>query len=182
MGGGRARLNTGDVIQNLSPLLWRCAGPAALVTAVLAAGCGQSANHVSRSPVTTPTTTATTQTASSAAAAVRSTVSVRRPAARTDSTAGGVRVDGTMAVIRAGTVIARFAGSGNRVLGSVNARTAVVLQWRASGRPLTLLTAGGFPIVESANGAGRIRLLRGDYRGLRIVTAQRWSVEVRVAL
>ena len=83
-------------------------------------------------------------------------------------------------VIRAGRTIRRFSGSGNHAIGSVSAKTAVVLQWSTSGQGFQLITRQGFLLLDSHARAGRIRLSPGDYR-LRVASPARWTVLVRAS-
>ena len=85
-------------------------------------------------------------------------------------------------VVAAGRVIRSFSGVGDRRVGALSERAAVVLQWRTAGRAIELFTGRGFVLVDSHAATGRVRLARGDYPALRVATRGPWTVQLRAAL
>jgi hypothetical protein len=79
-------------------------------------------------------------------------------------------------------VIRSFSGTGNRRIGSLSEKTAIVLQWRTAGRAIQLFTVHGFVSVDSHAATGRVRLARGGYPALRVATRGSWTVRLRAAL
>lgn len=76
-------------------------------------------------------------------------------------------------------LLRRFAGSGDTRLGTVVVRSAEELVWQAGHAPIQIFAANGFMLVNSQAPHGSIRLSRGTYRGVRVATHARWSIELR---
>jgi hypothetical protein len=117
----------------------------------------------------------------SAGAAHASSVSTAKAVDQSRPSRSGGPEHADAPVIAAGRLLEAFSGVGNRSIGSLSERAAVVLQWSTAGRPLQLFTERGFLLVDSQPGYGRIRLARGDYRGLRVGTQGAWTIQLRAA-
>jgi len=117
----------------------------------------------------------------SAGAAHASSVSTAKAVDQSRPSRSGGPVHADAPVIAAGRLLEAFSGVGNRSIGSLSERAAVVLQWSTAGWPLQLFTERGFLLVDSQPGYGRIRLARGDYRGLRVGTQGAWTIQLRAA-
>jgi len=59
----------------------------------------------------------------------------------------------------------------------VSARTLLV--WSADHPRIQIFTSKGFMLVNSSSPTGTVRLSRGTYRGVRVSSPARWSVELR---
>jgi hypothetical protein len=147
------------------------------LVAVIATGCGES-KHRSR------TVPASRQQAigKPRGSSRGSSVSTARRTERSGLARSGGRAHGTVPVIGAGRVIRSFSGTGNRRIGSLSEKTAIVLQWRTAGRAIQLFTVHGFVLVDSHAATGRVRLARGGYPALRVATRGSWTVQLRAAL
>lgn len=84
-------------------------------------------------------------------------------------------------VIAAGPVIKTFTGDGDRAIGSLAEKQAIVVQWSTSTPSIQLFTAQGIVLVNASSPVGRVRLAQGDYSGLRVATPGRWTVQLRLA-
>ena len=84
-------------------------------------------------------------------------------------------------VIRAGRTIRSYSGTGNHAIGSLSEKTAIVLEWNTSGQQIQLFTGQGFLILDSHSRAGRVRLAPGQYSGLHVASAARWTLLLRAA-
>ena len=82
-------------------------------------------------------------------------------------------------VIRAGRAIKSFSGTGNRAIGSLSEKHAIVLQWSTSAQRFQLFTAEGFVLLDSHTRVGRVRLGPGDYLRLHVASPARWTLLLR---
>ncbi|MBV8929021.1 MAG: hypothetical protein JO152_07850 [Mycobacteriaceae bacterium] len=82
-------------------------------------------------------------------------------------------------VIRAGRTIRSISGAGNRAIGSLSEKTAIVLQWSSSAQRIQVFTAQGFLLLDSHTRAGRVRLAPGRYFRLRVASPARWTLLLR---
>jgi hypothetical protein len=71
-----------------------------------------------------------------------------------------------------------FTGNGSARLGTLRLRRTATLRWRAAGG-LQLYDRHGFMVLNSRAHHGRVRLRRGVYRGLRVVTPGHWRIAIR---
>ena len=78
-----------------------------------------------------------------------------------------------------GRLLRRFAGFGNRSLGTIVVHSLGVLEWNALRRPIQIFTMRGFMLVSSKAAHGTILLSPGTYRGVRVASASAWSIELR---
>jgi hypothetical protein len=78
-----------------------------------------------------------------------------------------------------GRLLRRFAGSGNRSLGTIVARSPTVLEWNVLRRPIQIFAMRGFMLVSSKAAHGTILLSPGTYRDVRVASAAAWSIELR---
>jgi hypothetical protein len=106
-----------------------------------------------------------------------STGPASRPSRPTSSRRTGAVA--TTPAITAGAVLKSFSGSGAQTIGSISETRATVIQWSATRPPLQLVLPNGFLLVSTEARAGRVRLLRGTYSGVRVMTKGRWTLELR---
>ena len=78
-----------------------------------------------------------------------------------------------------GRLLRRFTGYGNGRLGTIAVHASSLLSWRATQPHIQIFTANGFMLVNSRSTTGTVRVSRGTYRGVRVSSAARWSVELR---
>jgi hypothetical protein len=162
----------------------RPAGAVILLTALLAAGCGQAGTDMAPAPTphaataqTTPATTPHTATPATTGVGGAGRTAVAHPRrAAADHPVRPVPVS-----FAAGRVLRSFSGGGGRTLGSLSVKTPVVLRWHTSGHGVQLVVGSGFLLLNSPASAGRIKLPRGAYPRLRIATVGAWHVDVRAA-
>src|SRR5450755_5221 len=141
----------------------RTATVVVLLVSVIATGCGES-KHRSR------TVPASRQQGigKPRASSPGSSVSKARRIERSGSARSTARAHFVVSVIGAGRVIRSFSGIGDRRIGTLSEKAAVVLQWRTAGRAIELFTVRGFVLVDSHAATGRVRLARGGYPALRV--------------
>jgi hypothetical protein len=148
-----------------------------LLVSVIATGCGES-KHRSR------TVPASRQQAIGGprASSPGLSVSEARRTERSGLARSTARAHVAVPVIAAGRVIRSFSGVGDRRIGTLSERAAVVLEWRTAGRAIELFSVRGFVLVDSHAATGRVRLARGGYPALRVATRGPWTVELRAAI
>jgi hypothetical protein len=78
-----------------------------------------------------------------------------------------------------GRPLRRFAGYGDRSLGTIVVRSASVLVWNARHPAIQIFTAEGFMLVNSKLPNGAVQLSAGTYRGVRVASGAHWSIELR---
>ena len=144
----------------------------ALLVLACAAGCGSSSSTSSAttSPASTPNNSSGTAT-STAAASAPSTAKSAQPS-RPSTPA-------LPAAARSGTLLHRYTGMGDYLLGKIVAPATRVLVWSAHSGRIQIFTASGFMLVNSQSATGSVRLARGTYSGVRVATAASWSLELR---
>jgi hypothetical protein len=155
----------------------RTATVVVLLVAVIATGCGESQHRARTVPASRQQAIGKPRGSSWG-----SSVSTARRTERSGLARSGGRAHGTVPVIGAGRVIRSLSGTGNRRIGSLSEKTAIVLEWRTAGRAIQLFTVRGFVLVDSHAATGRVRLARGDYPVLRVATRGSWTVQLRAAL
>jgi len=161
---------------------------AALAAAIVLAGCGSSgtssssSSTVARQPVGSQKHSvadphdARSKHARNGTQAVPSTSStkhsqsVARPAVRSKSP-----------VISAGAVTRSLSGTGDRAIGALSEKSTVVLEWSTTTPPIQVFALHGFLLVNSNSATGRVRLARGEYKGLRVATKGHWTIQVRAS-
>jgi hypothetical protein len=163
---------------NIFRLHSRSAGAALLLVAIIIA-CWFVSDHRSTTAPLVKQRAITGPARLSANAAHASSVSTAGTVDQRKRARSGHPVHSDVPVIAAGRQLEAFSGVGNRSIGSLSERTAVVLQWSTAGAPFQLFTERGFLLVDSEPGHGRIRLARGDYRGLRVGTQGAWAIQLR---
>jgi hypothetical protein len=75
--------------------------------------------------------------------------------------------------------IGRFAGYGNGRIGTIGTHASIWLVWRVQHAPIQIFASNGFILVKGDGRSGRVQLSRGTYRGVRVATRKRWSIELR---
>ena len=136
------------------------------------AGCGSSSS--------------TSSSASNAASAPNSSSSTAAstPAASAPSTATSAQPShpsaaAPPAAATSGTLLHRYSGTGDYLLGKLVLPASRVLVWSAHYGKIQIFTASGFMLVNSQSATGSVRLARGTYSGVRVATAASWSLELR---
>ena len=84
-------------------------------------------------------------------------------------------------VIQAGALIAGLSGSGSEAIGALSEKTSVVLEWRTAAPPIQIFNAHGFLLVNSNLPNGRIRLARGQYRGMHVGAKGPWTIKIHAS-
>lgn len=84
-------------------------------------------------------------------------------------------------VISAGVVTSTLTGTGKQAIGTLSEKTTVVLQWSTTAGPIQIFGTHGFLLVNSNATTGRVRLARGDYKGLRVAAKGHWTIQVRAS-
>jgi hypothetical protein len=154
-----------------------------LLAAALLVGCGSGSSTTSTRTITS--TTAPTVTVSTSSTGASKTTSTVRPGplpakaskAKTPSTTAPGSTTTAPAPAN-GSVLRRFAGSGNTKLGTIAVSSQEVLVWGAQHPPIQIFTAKGFILVSSGQSSGSIKLSRGTYAGVRVATRAAWSIEL----
>jgi hypothetical protein len=145
--------------------------------------CGGSSQTTSTAGSQNGTTTAKSATATSAtgAPAGASGSTSSRPTAQTTSTSGGTASTPPHPASPSpgGRLLRRFTGYGNGRLGTIAVHASSLLSWRATQPHIQIFTVNGFMLVNSRSTTGTVRVSRGTYRGVRVSSAARWSVELR---
>jgi hypothetical protein len=83
--------------------------------------------------------------------------------------------------IAAGRLVRVFAGTRNAGIGSLSAKTSLVVGWNAARPPIQIFSRQGILLLSSDRRTGRVRLGAGEYRGLRIATRGHWAIQLRAA-
>ena len=84
-------------------------------------------------------------------------------------------------VISAGAVTRSLSGTGDRAIGALSEKSTVVLEWSTTTPPIQVFAPHGFLLVNSNFATGRVRLARGEYKGLRVATKGHWTIQVRAS-
>jgi hypothetical protein len=173
----------------MSSPLRRLCNRAGVVLGVLLAvsvpvSCGKSSQTASTAGSQNGATTAKSATATSAtgAPAGASGSISSTPTAQTTSTSGGTTASTPLhspTPTPGGRLLRRFSGYGNGRLGTIAVHARSLLSWRAGQPHIQIFTATGFMLVNSRSTTGTVSLSRGTYRGVRVSSAARWSVELR---
>ena len=72
----------------------------------------------------------------------------------------------------------RYAGYGNRAIGTIALKSPVALSWKAAKPKIQVFTTTGFVLVNSTKPSGSVHLSKGTYRGVRVASAGAWSLLV----
>lgn len=144
----------------------------ALLVAACIAGCGSSSSTSSATskPASTPNTSSSTA-ASTTAASAPSTAKSAQPSHPS--------TPALPAAATSGTLLHRYTGTGDYLLGKIVAPASRVLVWSAHSGRIQIFTASGFILVNSQSATGSVRLARGTYSGVRVATSSSWSLELR---
>ncbi len=149
--------------------------------ATLAASCGgQSKTTAATSSATAPASTPTATSSNGArpgtpagTSSARHTPHASPPATSTSPSAP--RPAPPSPAVEPGR---RYAGHGNRAIGTLALKSAVRLTWNAAKPKIQLFTSAGFMLVNSTKPTGSVNLTKGTYRGVRVASTGAWSLLV----
>ncbi len=174
---------------------------AALTVAVVLAGCGSSGMSSSTTATVARQTTARQTTASHSPTPARH-ASVTHATGKASKTAPPKRSEkhsqavahvvgaktvarpashAKQPVISAGVVTGTLTGTGNQPIETLSEKTTVVLQWSTTAGTFQIFNTHGFVLVDSNATTGRVRLARGDYKGLRVAAKGHWTIQLRAS-
>ena len=158
----------------------------ALPAMVLLAGCGSggSSSAVTNTvvvktvatpgagtqPTSTPTSSTATRPTQSGTGGSRST---------TPTSTGTGDTAAPVAPTPTGHVLREYSGAGNARLGTIVVHSPSVLVWSTQRVPIQVFTSTGFILLNSSSSTGSTRLSGGTYRGVRVASRARWSLQLR---
>lgn len=151
----------------------------AVLAVIVAVSCGSS-NHTASTAGSESATAPLTSTAAPAPGAAAKTTSAAQPTtpAPTPNSTPSTSVH-PVAPSRSGQLLRRFTGYGNARLGTIFVHARSRLLWNAQHAGIQIFTSNGFQLVNTHSQDGAVRLSRGTYRGVRVSSAARWSIELR---
>ncbi|MGA2929947.1 MAG: hypothetical protein ABSG43_28960 [Solirubrobacteraceae bacterium] len=168
----------------------------ALTVAVVLAGCGSSGTSSSTTATVAGQTTASqavTPARHARVAHARGKASKTAPARSSKKHSQAVAhvvaaktvarpvIHAKQPVISAGVVTSTLTGTGNQPIGTLSEKTTVVLQWSTTVGPIQIFNTHGFLLVNSSAATGRVRLARGEYKGLRVAARGHWTIQLRAS-
>ncbi len=166
----------------------RAVAAAALLAAALLTGCGEgggsaASTRAGATAAAAGSTSTNTVSRSSTGASKAASTARPGPSSAKASKAAGANQTAANPTARTpppgGSVLRRFAGSGNTRLGTIAVGSTEVLVWKAQHPSIQIFTARGFMLVSSGAPSGSVQLRRGAYQGVRVATHAGWTIELR---
>jgi hypothetical protein len=158
---------------------------AALAAGSLIAGCGSSSTP--STPTATPVKTSTTTAAKPkhagkphAPAHGHKAPAKHAPAKPKPKPKPVIKVPKRQVVV-AGGLLKTLSGTGNAAIGSLDEKTAVVLEWSTTAAPIEIFNSHGFFLVNSHSPTGKVRLSAGKYTNLHVSTKGHWTIELHAS-